>query len=162
MKAIAKHMLYYVLLAAVGLCAYLALSGHAQAAETAVTASQGLEGALVDIIQQVSGGVKQGVDFLQAEIPEVVRQLLVWKLAEATIVFLICSLIVAAWIKGMIIAVKHDSKNYCSDTTFPTALFGGTVAIIAAGIAVSCLLTALQIYIAPKVWLIEYAASLVK
>lgn len=95
---IAKLMLYYVLLAFVCVAVYAALSGHAQAAETAVTASQGLEGALVDIIQQVSGGVKQGVDFLQAGIPDVVRQLLMWKLVYSlalSTVFLVTSLILA-------------------------------------------------------------------
>jgi hypothetical protein len=164
MKAIAKHMLYYVLLAAVGLCVYLALSGHAQAAETAVTASQGLEGALVDIIQQVSGGVKQGVDFLQAEIPDVVRQLLVWKLAEAavkgTLLFL--------FVLGLIPLVKWGRKYHetYDQYDFPGHIFlcgtYGFVSLFCAVGGVQYGLTALQIYIAPKVWLIEYAASLVK
>lgn len=162
MNTISKHMAYYLLLAAVGLFVFIMLSGHAQAAETAQVASQTLTDSLVDIIQQVSGGVKQGVSFLQQEIPDVIKQLLMWKMAESLVVFLLCVLVIAIWIKLMFMAEKHDAKNYLNDSMFPTAMFGGFVALIAAGVAVSCLLTAMQIYIAPKVWLIEYAASLVK
>lgn len=182
MNAIAKHMLYYVLLAAVGLCVYLALSGHAQAAETAVTASQGLEGALVDIIQQVSGGVKQGVDFLQAEIPDVVRQLLVWKLVSALVYAVFGIGVIAVSVALMFKALKKPQPikpdahsrygNYplslCYDEdgdTHPGILF---IPLVLTGFIIfglgyaSNVMTAVQIYIAPKVWLIEYAASLVK
>ncbi|QHJ81932.1 MAG: hypothetical protein [Bacteriophage sp.] len=204
MKAITKHMLYYVLLAAVGLCVYLALSGHAQAAETAVTASQGLEGALVDIIQQVSGGVKQGVDFLQAEVPDVIRQLLVWKAVEAGIWAALHLLLIiagiAAFANGYKVIVEQNrleaietaaenardaasrhhesflSLNSAHTTAYAEAqahisktvigcIIGAIWTIV--GIVSMCniwghIMTVAQIYLAPKVWLIEYAASLVK
>lgn len=162
---IAKLMLYYVLLAFGCVVVYAALSGHAQAAETAVTASQGLEGALVDIIQQVSGGVKQGVDFLQAEIPDVVKQLLMWKFAEA-VVWAIGSLVLSLQLIPVgIWAVKYHQKYY-GDYDVPGHIFASVLSLVVSGIAVGQLFThaleALKIYIAPKVWLIEYAASLVK
>lgn len=164
MKAIAKHMLYYVLLAAVGLVVYLALSGHAQAAETAVTASQGLEGALVDIIQQVSGGVKQGVDFLQAEIPDVVRQLLLWQLAKSLIIATVALIALCTVVYGAALTfiwsrdVDKDMFGFALYCIFIVGFVGGgsVVALVIYGF------NALKIYIAPKVWLIEYAASLVK
>lgn len=159
-KRIAKLMFYYVLLACIGAFIYAALSGHAQAAETAITASQGLEGALVDIIQQVSGGVKQGVNFLQQEIPDVVKQLLVWKLCEALVMMVFCLLLTTSYIICVVKLWDHHS----ADEFMPPLLVLGGIFLLAPtlfGVGAS-ILTALQIYIAPKVWLIEYAASLVK
>lgn len=161
-KRIAKLMLYYVLLACIGAFIYVALSGHAQAAETAVTASQGLEGALVDIIQQVSGGVKQGVSFLQQEIPDVVKQLLMWKLVahllSASLSFI--ALIPLTWLFK--ITWDMSEKNNDAVPFAPYCIFGGIACLVFIGGMVDNTFTVLQIYIAPKVWLIEYAASLVK
>ena len=179
---IAKHMLYYVLLAFVGLCIYLALSGHAQAAETAQTASQTLTASLVDIIQQVSGGVKQGVSFLQQEIPDVIKQLLMWKMVSALVCAAFGIGVVVVSITLLFKVLKKpqpiDPDNprlrgnyplsFCYDEDgdshpgivfIPMVLLG---LIVFGLVMASSVMTALQIYIAPKVWLIEYAASLVK
>lgn len=166
---IAKHMLYYVLLTFVGLAIYLALSGHAQAAETAVTASQTLTASLVDIIQQVSGGVKQGVSFLQQEIPDVIKQLLVWKMVKA-LFFVMLSLVLAAIATKLIYVgisgrTEQKSKSYYDreESAYVLPWTGAVFTYSISGmIFLINTLEALQIYIAPKVWLIEYAASLVK
>jgi len=175
-------MAYYLLLAAVGLFVFIMLSGHAQAAETAQTASQTLTASLVDIIQQVSGGVKQGVSFLQQEIPDVIKQLLMWKMVSA----LAYAVFGVGIVVGSIVLIfkvlkkpkpidpdkEYSRGNYqlsfCYDEdgdTHPGIVFTPIVlvglAVFGAGMA-SNVMTALQIYIAPKVWLIEYAASLVK
>lgn len=165
MKTVAKLMLYYVLLAFVGLSIYAALSGHAQAAETAVTASQTLTASLVDIIQQVSGGVKQGVSFLQQEIPDVVKQLLMWKFVEAIVWSVGCLLLTLQVIPIGLWAVKYHKETHTS-YDFPGHIFVAMTSLCVAAIASARLfvnvLDAMKLYIAPKVWLIEYAASLVK
>jgi hypothetical protein len=157
---IGKLMFYYILLACISCIVYAALSGHAQAAETAVTASQTLTTSLVDIIQQVCGGVKQGGSFLQQQIPDVVKQLLIWKLAESLVLLALCLLSVTSYIVGVVKVWNHRGAN----EFMPPLLVLGILFILIPGlcIAVLSLLTALKIYIAPKVWLIEYAASLVK
>lgn len=165
MKTVAKHMLYYVLLAFVGVCIYAALSGHAQAAETAVTASQTLTASLVDIIQQVSSGVKQGVSFLQQEIPDVVKQLLMWKFAEALVWTCAAMLLALQFPVTLYYCVKYHNESHES-YDFPGHVFLGLFSAFVAAVAVARAFVngteALKIYIAPKVWLIEYAASLVK
>lgn len=182
MNTISKHMAYYLLLAAVGLFVFIMLSGHAQAAETAQTASQTLTASLQDIIQQVTSGVKQGVSFLQQEIPDVIKQLLVWKAVASLVyaLFGLCTIAVSIFL-GFKLLKRPDridpnaysrygnyKMNACFDKngdSHPGIVF---VPAILAGIfifglcAASNIMTALQIYIAPKVWLIEYAASLVK
>lgn len=182
MKTVAKHMLYYVLLAFVVVCIYAALSGHAQATETAVTASQTLTASLVDIIQQVSGSVKEGVSFLQQEIPDVVRQLLVFNLVYAltglSIGVLLLLTIVLYWRKlcsAEPLPAPEGSRQQTIGTFWvdkngeaeELAVVLGVALSLIASVTGICLIganlgDALKLWLAPKVWLIEYAASLVK
>lgn len=140
-----------------------------------------LQEALVDVIESATEGVKDGVSFLSAELPDVISQLLMWEMTASLIRMLIGLLIFAALIATAIkIAPKcgrgdkaghkyrwrryeptltHDDSGEVSLTAIlmivPTALI----------LMVSVMLmnlTWLKIWIAPKVYLIEYAATLVK
>lgn len=146
-----------------GLCVFVwALFSQAQAAEVAVQPVT-LQDSLVSIIQQVQSGVSAGVSFLSAEIPDVIRQLLLWKMVEAIVTVIVCVAALIAFGFAVRASLKHDSKNYWSDSIFPVSMFGGLFIALPSVIGIYCMgLTALQIWIAPKVWLIEYAASLVK
>lgn len=185
-----------------------------QAAETApvvaATASTvTLESSLVSIIQSVQTGVQAGVTFLSEEIPDVLRQLIMWKIAYygmwailqfGLIVFGVRSVIHAVRVVTETItheaaakAVKDslDNLRYTSeleamdsykalvlksaelqskaDGCVPKTVIAicGAVLFTIAGVCAAFnvfgnMLTVTQLIIAPKVWLIEYAASLVK
>lgn len=141
-----------------------------------------LNDALVEIIQKTQGAVETGVSFLSQQIPDVIHQLLVWKLAESLAYgvvgitsFVLAVVLVRSMIKEPVVVKEGSAYNrtkykptlwrdYESDI-LPTIVGGGLAALV---LAISSLvnlpqfLTALQIYIAPKVWLIEYAAHLAK
>jgi uncharacterized membrane protein len=121
-----------------------------------------LNDALVDIIQKTQGAVESGVSFLSQQIPEVIQQLLMWKLVESIVLLVVGLIAVVAYIVAVMAAVKYDSVVYAGDTTFPTALFGSFIGLTGAILGIFSVLEILQIYIAPKVWLIEYAAHLAK
>ena len=137
-----------------------------------------LQKSLADILTKATSGVEAGVTFLSAEVPDVIHQLLMWKLAEALIgtAFAVIILVSLVWgfIKysgvgtqlkdsgGRKITLTHDAYGNLSPYTIFT--YGG--GLFAMSIATVCtyegLLEALKIYIAPKAYLIEYAALLAK
>lgn len=141
-----------------------------------------LQEALVDVIESATEGVKDGVSFLSTELPDAISQLLMWEMTASLIRMLIGLLIFAALIATAIkIAPKcgrgdktgheyrwlgryeptltHDDSGEVSLTAIlmivPTALI-----LMVSVILMN--LTWLKIWIAPKVYLIEYAATLVK
>lgn len=186
----------------------------ASAAETApvvaATASTvTLESSLVSIIQSVQTGVQAGVTSLSEEIPDVLRQLIMWKAAyHAMWAVLQASLIVIAFVmvRKCLLMITEQSRleslteTYTAtvDRTFLSSsnkdlpewlsyqkVLADHKAASSAGIqslVIYCVLTGIaliagiagainvfgnlltltQLLIAPKVWLIEYAASLVK
>ena len=115
----------------------------------------------------------QAKEFIVGELPEVVRQSLVWNmvysaLATATaMVFLSCCVFIGIKLGSKMrvsqrYKLEHKQFYDYSDVMLEWMLFVGVAGI---AIAVFCGLFDLdwlQILIAPKVWLIEYAASLVK
>lgn len=117
--------------------------------------------ALAELIAQATSGISQSVDFLQAELPDVIVQLLVWHAAYSAIM---CAVGLAGvillpmfgvWIFRKL--VRDDEWNDHPEVIGIAILFFPfTMAVAALN------LTWLKIWIAPKVWLIEYAAALLK
>jgi len=133
-----------------------------------------LQQALTAMITKTSNGIDAGVSFLSAEIPEVIHQLLIWKMVESLLAFVAGLLLIIGTIWFI---YKHTRQVKVDDYHIkPTFIFddGGEIhpglvlvtvvsmLTIGFGIAGACNLTWLQIWIAPKLFLVEYAASLVK
>ena len=153
-------MNWILILLIVILC--IAIGDNASAADTVTVPAVTLQDSLVAIIQQVTAGVSAGVSFLQAEIPDVIRQLLLWKMVQAIVICGFCLLYLIAYYLGSIKAIEYDKNHRYEDLSTPVVIIGGFIAIGVLGSLIYGVQIALQIWIAPKVWLIEYAASLVK
>lgn len=117
-----------------------------------------LQGTLIDIIN----GVVSAKDFLLEQTPDVLRQLLLWKMLESLIPFIlgifICIIMTVYW-------WYYVSKFDCltESQAFGLGLGGITGTLILTLSTTACYsLTWLQIWIAPKIYLIEYAAELIK
>lgn len=120
----------------------------------------------------IDGATEKGtklVDFLYEQAPEVTSQLLLWHGIESFIIFIACILLLIVAIYGNIKSVlalkKFLGNGWETDPTFwlPTIIGSGMgqriVSIVIAG---NINLTWLKIYIAPKVYLLEYVANLTK
>lgn len=119
-----------------------------------------LQKVLMGIINKTVEVTGEATNFLTAEIPEVVEQLLMWKMAESlmgVVLGFICGIIF------LIIAIKSSKKwpNPMDEVT-PLPLFLIIISYILSGLIPLCNwnITWLQIWVAPKVYLIEYVASL--
>lgn len=119
-----------------------------------------MENALIEIINDVVNAK----EFIISEIPEVVSQLLAWNFTISLISFL-------TFIVLTVIAVKYEIKFFKSDLFkgFKSAI--GEAAYLFSGfitffihVFIFGLLNAdwLKIWIAPKLYLIEYVANLIK
>lgn len=185
-----------------------------QAAETApvvaTTASTvTLESSLVSIIQSVQSGVQSGVAFLSEEIPDVLRQLILWKATYYgmwAVLQLFCVYLgikyarravdavtvqmglesaseslkksiqemryaksaeeIAEWKE---VALKLKDAETAAAFGIPKVVLscclGGLALLVGLGAVFNVfgnILQVTQLLIAPKVWLIEYAATLMK
>lgn len=119
-----------------------------------------LQKALAASIGKVVNAAEAGASFLQVELPEVIRQLLVWKAFEYGALAIIF-IGMGAWL--LVKSIGWFKKGY--EEVEDGLLFVSTIV----GVASSTMLLGgiwkamliVQILIAPKVYLIEFAASLV-
>ena len=118
-----------------------------------------LDGAVASLIDKVLAGVDTGVGFMEAQLPEYVTQLLMWHGVRSGVLTLIATVIFISWAIVSIRLWKAD-KSMDEFATFGVVVLGGMCVTVASLMMFN--LAWLQIWIAPKVWLVEYAASLVK
>ncbi|EFH7123039.1 TPA: hypothetical protein ORZ02_003931 [Escherichia coli] len=141
---------------------------------------------LVDLLKKASDGIDSAIAFSQAQIPDVVHQLLVWNMVDSLIKTLIAisTIPLVIWfMKKQYQKVeigKFDNEGWSWEKGKPkykqtmiwesngeisflilplAAVFVLWVSFI---IAVVTNMTWLKIWLAPKLYLIEYAASLIK
>lgn len=132
-----------------------------------------LEQILIDILQKTVNGIDEGVDFFRAELPDVVNQLLLWHSVKSAIGCFIGITLLAVSFIIAIKAIKHynikkkDYKGNDFDISNDAVLsFFAAIALIPT-VMTGLLLTFLnyewiQILIAPKIFLIDYALELIK
>lgn len=125
-----------------------------------------LQQALASILGKTMQGVEAGVSFLSTEIPDVIHQLLLFKLVWSAIIAVIlattCFFLIS---KGWKVSKKANEEVNSSNKGFPWFVYG-TVCVLPSVIMFFVILVSLknviQIWLAPKIYLIEYAASLAK
>ena len=133
---------------------------------------------LLKTIDGIDKGIENTVGFLSAEIPLYVQELLLWYGVKSFIVSLLCVIIIGVVTYFMIkysgrgevdtqyhggYIYKETLTHNCSGNldgqamiTIPVYLC--VITIISLGVSLDWL----QIWIAPRVWLLEYASTLVK
>ena len=143
--------------------------------------SEKLENALADAIEKANSGIDAATDFVLSELPEVIQQALTWHAAKGVIVSFIwlliglVSLCFTRWSLKHWNAMNEAFKNK-EDIAFLTSgkvLTSDLYDLRAAPFVISLIVPAVsfiaiccemievaKILIAPKLWLIEYAAKL--
>lgn len=137
-----------------------------------------LQAALAELINKANQGVDGAVSLMSAELPDVIHQLLVWGLAQAVLSVFIEALFLTLLCFSVVKAIRdysladnggrpnwiHDGMKYFPIT--PTGMIfclivPFSICVCAAAMIID-IFEAAKIWIAPKIWLIEYAASLAK
>lgn len=120
-----------------------------------------LQNALTEILNKTINGIDSSVEFMEAQLPDVIEQLLMWYMVKSVAgnlgaILLIAISLFAAWKTVKFMGGKNalDYVHLITPVSVvcPFVIFFSIVALD---------LEWLQIWIAPKLWLIEYAANLV-
>lgn len=127
-----------------------------------------LQEALVTILEKATAATEAGVAFLSAEIPEVIRELLLWKMMQhgvlGTVGLVVC-LATLLFSRRAVFVTKPEwlFEQDGNPTLWGLPMFFANIgAFFCIFPAFKQLLTMLQIIVAPRVYLIEYAANLVQ
>lgn len=136
-----------------------------------------LQAELTKIITNVNNGTESAWSFINGQAPDVIQQLIVWYGVKSFLSFCIWIIfIIAGYIaviklfklsKRLSDKEKERAKNkaYSHYDPFPYVAIWLVPLIIAATltpIIITENITWLQIWIAPKVWVLEYVTSVVK
>ena len=131
------------------------------------TEATSVEQALTDILLSAVDTAAQAKNFILAELPDVVQQLLLWKQVESLIWFclgILVLLFIVWWWRWMPKQTwahyGHDLSGSLNDDIIgPSFFLSLLLFFVGTGVALSSL-EWIQIWLAPKVYLIEYAASI--
>lgn len=101
------------------------------------------------------------VEFSKQQIPQVIHELLMWRATNAGIWMLVGILVLIGMWKTFK-AINKCVKDTGDDDNYIMHIGTAMLAIIGLGFFLPNLLEMLQILVAPKVYLIEYSADLIK
>lgn len=114
------------------------------------------------LLKLITDSIAQGKDFVLEQAPDVVQQLIVYKRIEYTFYTVLLMLII-----GVVTYVSIKGFNACMSKTDTESLlmllmFAGFTYLITILILCGLVPRLIIVYVAPKVFLLEYLASLIK
>jgi len=120
--------------------------------------AQEVGGQAVDGAKEVTG---KAIDFATAQIPDVIHQLLLWNFTISLILFLVSAVVFFGTVIFDVVAVRRFLSGKWDGEYFPILII--TALPISLGLlGLLANLEWLKIWIAPKLFLIEYTANLLK
>jgi hypothetical protein len=124
-----------------------------------------LQKTLSEFIQRIVSGIDGTVNFMDAQLPDYITQLLVWYGVYNLILFILGLAMMAFvpyyLIKIMpIIAKKEAEVSIDAAVTYVFSAIGSVLMSIFSACTMN--VEWLKVYLAPKVWLVDYAAGLIK
>jgi hypothetical protein len=125
-----------------------------------------LQKQIAEILKQAITAAHQGGQWLAGQIPDVLRQLLLWTMAQGVLTLIAAIILIVAWVKFIPRHYKwvmdarggQDRIGASVFLVIPTAL----VSFLIFTRLLRCILDGIQAAIAPKLFLLEYADHLVK
>jgi len=124
-----------------------------------------LENTANEALRAIIDNAAAAKDFILAELPEVVQQLLMWKMIESIlsmVVSILCCLIAVGVNVWQFKVVKKHWERITSESAEPFLMFNVLQLFWILPICLLFSMTWLKILIAPKVYLLEYATHLVR
>lgn len=126
-----------------------------------------LENAMAEILIKAAETAETAAGFVVEQTPEVAQQCLRWNFVAAACSMGIGVLVLMGGIAAIAIACRVE-RSVCGacgawkEEATGAFVVGLIVSVVGIGMVVSSGATVLQIWLAPKVYLIEYAAKLAK
>ena len=126
-----------------------------------------LQKVLADIITRVTSGADAAIQFGKEQIPEVLKQLLIWNFTFSFLIWFSATAIIIGYVVWMLTKFRWWQANKSKTTVSQDNTYGlitslGGIATFIMIFVFWCNLDWLKIWVAPKLYLLEYAASLIK
>jgi len=125
-----------------------------------------LQQALATILTKATQGIDAGVQFLGEQLPDVAQQLLMWRMVANLFWVVVAMVVLAGLVSTWIVLHKRkmltDQWGDLSDTGILMLFVSFFIGVPSVIVFFAASLEAIQIYFAPKIYLIEYAAKLLK
>lgn len=117
---------------------------------------------LISLINRAASGIDQAVNFSKAQLPDVIHQLMMWKVVSYSL--RICTLLILLTLCAFLLrkGITLLWEDLRSDAGFVLTAAPLAVSLLLFAVLCSNIGNAVQLWLAPKVWLIEYAAQLMK
>ena len=126
-----------------------------------------LQKVLADIITRVTSGADAAIQFGKEQIPEVLKQLLIWNFTFSFLIWFSATAIIVGYIIWMLTKFRWWQANISKTTAGQDNTYACITSVW--GVFSFCMLFVfwsnldwLKIWVAPKLYLLEYAASLIK
>ncbi|WP_312630969.1 hypothetical protein [Pantoea piersonii] len=116
---------------------------------------------VASLIQKAMSGVDQAVDFSKAQLPEVIEQLMYWKFASYSLRIFTGILIMTAMTFAFKKACRWHESTGKETAGFVGIVSSGAILLASCVVLFANIGNLIQLWLAPKVWLIEYAAQLI-
>lgn len=138
-------------------------------------ASDALQNAAANVLMTALHAAEAGGEWLKGQIPDVLHQLLVWSAAQDGFNMVLCAALVVACLKFFLWQKATCAKEKATYGEFdyfdmespdgqPLWLFACLLAIVLMVVGGICFVNSaedlLEIWLAPKVWLLDYAHHL--
>ena len=120
---------------------------------------------LAEILKKGLEAAEKTGNFVVEQAPDLIQQLIVWKTCEYIFLILISIAFLFSIYKWCKSAMKRygDLNNFIDEPEFLMFSIYSIVVILIFGIALfKSFFNLLQVLLAPKIWLIEYATNLIK
>lgn len=122
---------------------------------------------LVEALKSFVAELKEGAEWAKVQIPEVVHQLVMWRIAQDIALIVVFPIFVLIFF-SLGFPIRNRSKTLKSYDTDLSEFFGTTFIIIGAIATIASVaalfiagLDLLELIFAPKIWLLEYTANLI-
>lgn len=120
-----------------------------------------LEEKLVEVINQAQKAGAEAFLFTKEQAPDIINQLLIWKFWDNVTQSLMGLVLLCASLYCLFYGIREEKRDRYNDIGIPIIIISGMVGALSAIVFLGGFLMALKIYLAPKVYLLEYAASLI-
>ncbi len=125
-------------------------------------ASEDTNKILIEVMQKALNGIDAAVSFGQAQLPDVIQQLMHWKMASYSVRIFIMSLFLIGSVLLFRKACAWNDEIHAETMGFFCLMGSGALGLIMLfGILVN-IGNLIELWMAPKIWLIEYTAELIK
>jgi len=119
-----------------------------------------LQTELLKIVTNINNGVESAWGFLTEQTPEIIQQLLIWYLVDSALGL---GIAISIAIAVRFIFLKYVKSEKSTDEGRCIGCIVSWVCVFCCFIwGICCLSSIVKLWIAPKVWLLEYITAMVK